>query len=635
MADTEELPGYTVIDPESNLVLGPPPPHDDTDFTIGSQRVSHPLVSIENLKSHLRLLGMFALMKQKVEDPDSDPQVMERIPPLAKALPPEWRWVWFLELAVERFERWAASLNVSGGLFVLPPIDVWMIWHAYMLNPIWYAEDCERLPLLRALRNLKDHPIDLMESIGDDPFDFRPPPEQEEFWDAQIRLPYNPFVSCRVHTHVEISCPRCEGPVSVPFLNAGKSGFAQTDFNVVCGDCSSLATREKLGVAKFTRDAVLDPDDPAHISAYGKAVYLPGTLLMTSGQINTVVAKETKVKLKRVDAFRNDQDGRPGEQFPYPDTEAWRNAMGEKLKYEASELRRALEGCLTASRARRIAGAYVDGRPFSVQLVAAAMRQARFTEKMRQLGWLNPGFFDSTEDVETLKKCVTRYYGFLTLIQDIGSFSVPTLDIDLVWHTHQLSPKAYKKDCTLYVGKFVNHDDEVEASFLSDGFELTCRAWESRFGMDYSRCGCSLPGTTLGQRLRRLRKKVLSHRPRAHPPMDPEDCYSASHPSDHNSVSMNARVRKQRREAWKPRWQRRRNRDGQKIKNSKGQMQNGDLEERHPRGQDQDAAPVVAPLPLMYGYGYPYESSESHGMCLGDMAGCSGCEGSSSCSSMA
>jgi hypothetical protein len=45
-------------------------------------------------------------------------------------------------------------------------------------------------------------------------------------------------------------------------------------------------------------------------------------------------------------------------------------------------------------------------------------------------------------------------------------------------------------------------------------------------------------------------------------------------------------------------------------------MQNGDLEERHPRSQDQDTA-VVAPLPLMYGYGYPYESSESHGMCLG------------------
>ena len=36
-----------------------------------------------------------------------------------------------------RFKRWAASLNTSGDLFILPPppIDVWIIWHAYVLNP--------------------------------------------------------------------------------------------------------------------------------------------------------------------------------------------------------------------------------------------------------------------------------------------------------------------------------------------------------------------------------------------------------------------------------------------------------------------------------------------------------------------
>lgn len=45
---------------------------------------------------------MFASMKQKVEDPDSDPQLMQTIPPLAKALSPEKRWKWFLELAMER-----------------------------------------------------------------------------------------------------------------------------------------------------------------------------------------------------------------------------------------------------------------------------------------------------------------------------------------------------------------------------------------------------------------------------------------------------------------------------------------------------------------------------------------------------
>ena len=33
---------------------------------------------------------------------------------------------------------------------------------------------------------------------------------------------------------------------------------------------------------------------------------------------------------------------------------------------------------------------------------------------------------------------------------------VPTLDIDLVWHTHQLFSEQYQPDCTKYVGRFVD-----------------------------------------------------------------------------------------------------------------------------------------------------------------------------------
>ena len=71
---------------------------------------------------------------------------------------------------------------------------------------------------------------------------------------------------------------------------------------------------------------------------------------MTSGLTNSAGAKETKAKLKRADAFRNDQDGRPRDPRPYPDIETWRRAMGEKLKYEATELRKNLEKCLIAPR---------------------------------------------------------------------------------------------------------------------------------------------------------------------------------------------------------------------------------------------------------------------------------------------
>ena len=102
MAGTEDLPGYTVVDPTPSPRQSPLPSQDETPFTIGNQKVTRPLVSLEQLRSHLRLLGMFASMKQKVEDPDSDPRLVQTIPPLAKALSPEKRWEWFLELAVER-----------------------------------------------------------------------------------------------------------------------------------------------------------------------------------------------------------------------------------------------------------------------------------------------------------------------------------------------------------------------------------------------------------------------------------------------------------------------------------------------------------------------------------------------------
>jgi hypothetical protein len=37
-----------------------------------------------------------------------------------------------------------------------------------------------------------------------------------------------------------------------------------------------------------------------------------------------------------------------------------------------------------------------------------------------------------------------------------ATFFVPTLDIDLVWHTHQLISAKYQSDCTTYVGRFID-----------------------------------------------------------------------------------------------------------------------------------------------------------------------------------
>jgi len=112
---------------------------------------------------------------------------------------------------------------------------------------------------------------------------------------------------------------------------------------------------------------------------------------MATGLSSTTLAKQTKDKLGRMDVFRDDQGDDPNHPRPYPDARTWRRAMGEKLNYSAYDLRKNLEGCLIAARydipfrtshikclipsvlqrARKIVSAYVDGKPFSVELVTA------------------------------------------------------------------------------------------------------------------------------------------------------------------------------------------------------------------------------------------------------------------------
>ena len=60
------------------------------------------------------------------------------------------------------------------------------------------------------------------------------------------------------------------------------------------------------------------------------------------------------------------------------------------------------------------------------------------------------------------------------------AFFVPTLDIDLAWHTHQLSGPKYNSDCLQLIGRFVDHNDKVEEVHLADAFDVTCRAWNVR-----------------------------------------------------------------------------------------------------------------------------------------------------------
>lgn len=62
---------------------------------------------------------------------------------------------------------------------------------------------------------------------------------------------------------------------------------------------------------------------------------------------------------------------------------------------------------------------------------------------------------------------------------------VPTLDVDLVWHTHLLILSAYQAFCVRYCDRIINHDNTIERAHLAAGFETTRKLWADKFDEGY------------------------------------------------------------------------------------------------------------------------------------------------------
>ncbi|KAK2981710.1 hypothetical protein RJ640_005962 [Escallonia rubra] len=102
-----------------------------------------------------------------------------------------------------------------------------------------------------------------------------------------------------------------------------------------------------------------------------------------------------------------------------------------------------------------------------------------------------------------LEAAVARYKGFLHLIRrnmerKAKHFCVPTYDIDLIWHSHQLLPVSYCKHLMAILGKVLEHDDtdsdRTKGEKLDVGFLETTNQWEKTFGSRYWRAGALYRG---------------------------------------------------------------------------------------------------------------------------------------------
>ncbi|KAG1765635.1 hypothetical protein EDD22DRAFT_774772 [Suillus occidentalis] len=553
---TEQLPPYSTLpQPEPELPQYTLP----ETFNIGRFSTRH-LVRPDQLKAHLQLLAAFSHLKQRVVASESIIAGLES--------DSEKRWVWFVNLAVERFERWCLTIKQSDIVEQrLPPIDVTMVWHAYLLNPSWYAEDTARISKLKPLVHFTNYFPNLLANPGLLTTD-APQHERVSAWERLTNLPYDPFASAADLTHKSIECPYCHRLIFSPFLQPNGKGYAQSKFSIWC-ECAQLITKELLGLYKFAKN-IVEPTAPD--------TYLAGTLHTPRSAYDT--ARGNAIKTRVLSSY-----------MIFKKNEASARHILQNVQYNAARMRTVLSNHLKPRLLNKIMGAYTDDRVFSLDLVGAVLRQASFVKKMVDLGWTEPGYFANELDTVALQHCVARYHAFLNIMAESpASFFVPTLDIDLGWHTHQLMASHYQNDCLSLVGRYVDHDDKVEEGQLATSFDLTCRAWNDRYHVPYMHCGCPLPGDTIGQKLRRLLSSKANSTMLLLPPKS--DACAATHPSDHNAVfalhSMSTSMRRRENRTRKAEMRRlRAERDGRAVKRD-GNVDHG--------------IAFLYPVPMFYNY---------------------------------
>ncbi|KAG6845551.1 hypothetical protein H0H87_007795 [Tephrocybe sp. NHM501043] len=222
------------------------------------------------VKGHLALLHSFASLRAQIQDlptQTSDSEHATNYMPYDQ----DARWAWFVSLAVERFTHWCESLTSSDAsrpaAEFLPPIDVLMVWHAYLLNP--GSVSCAKVKSNVLMRStlVVATPIfsasldsDLLSILTGEPTEAR-----SNFWTSKTGREFNALDDTFFQRNIkEFPCPKCQKPCKTALMSKDGTGYLQHDFQIYCDmpGCQMLSstgskmyiTRNLLRARKFVDD---------------------------------------------------------------------------------------------------------------------------------------------------------------------------------------------------------------------------------------------------------------------------------------------------------------------------------------------------------------------------------------------
>lgn len=380
-----------------------------------------------------------------------------------------------------------------------------MVWHAHMLNPRSFLEDC----ILQGVQWFwsTGMPWELVNSAIDTEFNYDVSDDCKATWVAATGRSWESADDPMVKW---MNCPACRAPVTIPWTTCGLeenhqggqgpglvgNGFGDGNLLFKCPSCVVCIDKELLSVSKFRKDteALLARRRP-----------MPGTILEPrNGVPEPATSWHPTVKLKFPRTFPNRMIQQvlriqimeliqPGI-TPHP-TMATVRDMIEKVVTSSTAVRyvdgvggtgHTLRPAARIAVRRMMSRYWENFSPFALDLCGAVLRQGIFAEKMVKIDWLH-----SPAASKTMSRLIVKYGRFFNIMaSNPTKTAVPTLDVDLAWHTHQLSPRAYYAYSMNSASKFIDHDDKIEEVKLSDCFEWTSKKYQDMYGEVYSECTC-------------------------------------------------------------------------------------------------------------------------------------------------
>ncbi|CRK11061.1 hypothetical protein BN1708_010005 [Verticillium longisporum] len=465
--------------------------------------------------AHLRLLFAFQVLKNEVGYTDGLWEIWdERAKGSAQVLAAlrEKRWALYVARAVDRYGAWWQSFVpdmlleadlVTPGVVgrtsryvgfvqeakpmkwteeMLPPLDVLMVWHAQMLNPRLYFEDC--------LRYGHDSiwaggmPWDVVNKAIDGQFNWISTGDRLANWTARTDAAWKNQDDTDIK---ELRCPACPATVQIPWTTCGLpkgysgtsrpgiagSGYGDGQLENSCNACNFVVTHDSLRVTKLLKDIQ---------NATKSGTAMPGTILDLKTGVPAMIKNDEKDEHDRL----------------FPSRLACRGLLIEVLGMMDPKN----DKISTMLAVKDIVETFTESHRIQIELGGKAADKKNDVK----LNWLH---LPTAE--QSMLKNVTKYERFFDIMAaNPGEAAVPTLDVDLAWHTHQLSPKAYYEYSVSTTRNFVDHNDKVDEEKLGVSFEWTSKMYEKKYNEVYAECRCWYCETVRMQSIPKIAKMFAS-----------------------------------------------------------------------------------------------------------------------------